>query len=146
MTRIAAGHPGIWPDICADNRDAIVDALDRLRTSLDSVRELVSTRDRDGLLHWLEDARSARTNLPGGLAQPDSLVDVRVPVPDRPGVVAEVTTLAGELAVNIEDLEIVHSAEGDRGVLVLVVDAEAADVLREALVGRGFKASVNPLA
>ncbi|MCU1379587.1 MAG: tyrA, partial [Acidimicrobiales bacterium] len=24
MTRIAAGHPGIWPDICAENRDAIV--------------------------------------------------------------------------------------------------------------------------
>ena len=30
MTRIAAGHPGIWPDICAENRDAIVAALDRL--------------------------------------------------------------------------------------------------------------------
>ena len=24
MTRIAAGHPGIWPDICAENREAIV--------------------------------------------------------------------------------------------------------------------------
>ena len=29
MTRVAAGHPGIWPDICAENRSAIVDALDR---------------------------------------------------------------------------------------------------------------------
>ena len=28
MTRIAAGHPGIWPDICIANRDAIVAALD----------------------------------------------------------------------------------------------------------------------
>ena len=50
-----------------------------------------------------------------------------MPVPDRPGVLAEVTTLAGELGVNIFDLEIAHSAEGDRGVLVLVVDAAAAD-------------------
>lgn len=145
MTRIAAGHPGIWPDICAENRDAIVEALDRLRSSLDSVRELVSTGDRNGLLHWLEGARNARTNLPGGLARPETLVDVRVPVPDRPGVVAEVTTLAGELAVNIEDLEIVHSAEGDRGVLVLVVDADVAEVLREALVSRDFRPSVHPL-
>ena len=33
MTRIAAGHPGIWPDICAENRTAIVDVLDRLARS-----------------------------------------------------------------------------------------------------------------
>jgi len=145
MTRVAAGHPGIWPDICAENREAIVDVLDRLRSSLDRVRQLVSAGDRDGLLHWLEAARNARADLPGGLARPETLVDVRVPVPDRPGVVAEVTTLAGELAVNIEDLEIVHSAEGDRGVLVLVVDAKVTDVLREALVARGFRPSMHPL-
>src|SRR5579884_3888954 len=30
MTRIAAGHPGIWPDICAENREAIIEGLDRL--------------------------------------------------------------------------------------------------------------------
>ena len=30
MTRIASGHPGIWPDICAENRAAIVDVLDGL--------------------------------------------------------------------------------------------------------------------
>ena len=30
MTRIAAGHPGIWPDICSDNREAIVEVLDGL--------------------------------------------------------------------------------------------------------------------
>ena len=27
MTRVAAGHPGIWPDICAENAAAIVAAL-----------------------------------------------------------------------------------------------------------------------
>jgi len=26
MTRVAAGHPGIWPDICAENSAAIVAA------------------------------------------------------------------------------------------------------------------------
>ena len=30
MTRVAAGHPGIWPDICAENAAAIVDGLDGL--------------------------------------------------------------------------------------------------------------------
>src|SRR5690606_31688149 len=50
MTRIASGHPGIWPDICAENRTAIVDELDRLVASLGEVRDLVDTGDREGLL------------------------------------------------------------------------------------------------
>jgi prephenate dehydrogenase len=84
-------------------------------------------------------------NLPARAVQAEALVEVRVPVPDRPGVLAEVTTLAGELAVNIYDLEIAHSAEGDRGVLVLVIDAASVDVLRGALFARGFKMSATPL-
>jgi prephenate dehydrogenase len=146
MTRIAAGHPGIWPDICAENREAIVDVLDRLVAALTDVRRVVADADRPGLLRMLEAARAARTNLPARAARPEGLVEMRVPVPDRPGVLAEVTTLASELSVNIVDLEIAHSAEGERGVLVLVVDADAADVLRAGLQGRGFRPSVRALA
>jgi prephenate dehydrogenase len=146
MTRIAAGHPGIWPDICAENRDAIVAALDRLLAALGVVRSVVAAGDRDALLALLQRARTARVNLPSRAVQAESLVEMRVPVPDRPGVIAEVSTLAGELAVNIYDLEIAHSAEGDRGVLVMVVDASAADLFRGALFGRGFRVAVTPLA
>ena len=145
MTRVAAGHPGIWPDICAENRSAIVDALDRLVGALADVRQVVSAGDRAGLLRMLETARTARTNLPARVAHPEDLVEVRVPVADRPGVLAEVTTLAGELDVNIADLEIAHSAEGARGVLLLVVDAADADRLRAALVERKYRPSARPL-
>ena len=146
MTRIAAGHPGIWPDICAENRAAIVSALDRLLGSLAEMREVVAAGDRGGLLRTLEAARAARTNLPARVARPEGLAEVRVPVADRPGVLAEVTTLAGELSVNIADLEIAHSAEGERGVLLLVVDASDAERLRAALVDRGYRPSTHPLA
>ncbi len=70
---------------------------------------------------------------------------VVVDVEDRPGVLAEITTLAGTLGVNIADLEIAHSAEGERGVLLLVVDAADADRLRVAVAERGYRPSVRPL-
>ncbi len=35
MTRIAAGHPGIWPDIVAENREAIAAVLERLIDALE---------------------------------------------------------------------------------------------------------------
>lgn len=145
MTRIAAGHPGIWPDICADNRDAIVEVLDGLVASLGSVRDIVATGDRDRLLEGLERARSARLNLPSRLVRAGHVSEVRVPVPDRPGVLAEITTLAGALDVNIADLEIAHSSEGDRGVLILLVEAAAAERLRLGLVERGYRPAVTPL-
>jgi prephenate dehydrogenase len=146
MTRIAAGHPGIWPDICAENRDAIVAVLDGLLDTLSGLRSVVGSGDRAALLSTLERARHARINLPTRAARAEDLVEVRVPIPDRPGVLAEVTTLAGDLGVNIEDLEIAHSAEGDRGVLLLVVDANSADLLRGAFLARGYRPAVQPLA
>ncbi len=143
MTRIAAGHPGIWPDICVENRDAIVTTLDRLVAALAEIRTVVAEGDRVRLLAVLERARAARVNLPSRVPRPEDMVEVRVPIPDRPGVLAEVTTLAGELDVNIYDFEIAHSAEGDRGVLLLIVAAEHADLVRGGLLARGFRPSVQ---
>lgn len=145
MTRIASGHPGIWPDICQENRRAIVAALDELTDRLHSVRDLVATGDRDGLLEILERARKARAALPGPLGRVGELAEVRVPVPDRPGVIAEVTTLASTLGVNIYDIEIAHSAESPRGLLILLVAADRAHDLRRALAAGGHRPVVEGL-
>ena len=141
MTRIAAGHPGIWPDILAANRDAVLDALDAYLDALQHARDLVAGGDRDGLLGLLERARSARRNLPIGISVSTDLVELRIPVPDRPGVIAEVTTLAGQLGVNVADFEIAHSLEGGAGVIVLVVAAEGAAAFEDGLHALGYHTS-----
>lgn len=123
MTRIAAGNPAIWPDILTGNQEAVLTSLDRYRQALDEVRRMIAEGDRAGLLTMLQRARTARRSLPIGAAAVDELAELHVLVPDRPGVLAEITTLAGRLGVNVFDLEIAHSIEGDRGVMVLVVAA-----------------------
>ena len=146
MTRIAAGHPSIWLDICEGNRDAIVRALDRLVADLGGIRDIVAAGDRARLQTWLELARVARLNLPVGAPPAEDLTELRVPIPDRPGFIAEVSTLASQLGVNIYDVEISHSMEGGGGVLVLVVAAAASDLLRGGLVARGFRPSAVAVA
>lgn len=145
MTRIAAGHPGIWPDICVANREAIVAALDQYVRALEAVRVLVDTSDRDGLLALLERARSARRRLPTAAPLDEALAELRVPVADRPGVLAEVTTLAGVMGVNIADVEIAHSVEGGGGVLVLLIPEHGTDAFEAALAERGYHPSRTPL-
>jgi prephenate dehydrogenase len=145
MTRIAAGEPTIWPDVCGANSAAIVAALDVLLEDLAAMRARVASADRAGLLEALERASDARRSLPAGAVQPERLAEIRVPIPDRPGVLADITTLAGDLGVNIADLEIAHSAEGGRGVLVLVVDATAVERLHDALTSRGYRVTTRHL-
>jgi prephenate dehydrogenase len=145
MTRIASGHPGIWPDICAENRDAIVAALDDLETALRKIREVVASGDSASLLDVLTRARAARINLPARVAEIAEMAEVRVPVLDREGVLAEVTTLASALGVSIADIEIVHSIEGGAGVLVMLVPVDAVERITAGLIARDYKSSWRTL-
>jgi len=145
MTRIAAGHPAIWPDILTTNREAVLCALYAYVAALSRARDLVAAGERDQLLTLLERARLARRNLPVGASMATDLVELRVPVPDRPGVIAEVTTLAGRLGVNIADFEIAHSAEGGRGVIVLIVAATDAGAFESGLHELGYTSSKTEL-
>jgi prephenate dehydrogenase len=130
MTRIASGHPDIWLDICAENRPAIVSALDALIAGLGPRCAGWSTTTATHAARTAVRAREARTNLPGASPIPESLVEFRIPIPDRPGAAAEVFTLAAELGVNIASFEVVHMAESNRGVAVVLVDADVADLFR----------------
>lgn len=145
MTRIAAGHPGIWRDICAANAEAILAALGALEGELATLRRLVAARDGDGLVALLERARGARRRVPSRSATPDALAEVNVLVDDRPGSVAAITTTAGRLGVNLYDVEIAHSAESPRGRLSMVVDAGEGATLRDALAAEGYVVTVQAL-
>ncbi len=145
MTRIAAGDPGIWIDICRDNREAILDVFDGLLVSLSAMREMVAQGDGDALRHRLAEAQQARRNLPGGAPPPERLAEVRLPVRDRPGELAAVTTLATGLGINVYDIEVAHAAEFQGGLLILVVDAEVAGRFCDELEKSGRHATVHPL-
>jgi len=145
MTRIASGHPAIWLDICAENRTAILSALDGLIAGLQEMRDVVSVDDRDALLGLLQRAREARANLPSRVNQPSELAEVRIPILDRAGAAAEIFTLAAELGVNIANFEVVHSLEGNRGIAVVLVDAGRADLYRGGLMARGYRPAVQRL-
>ena len=145
MTRVAAGHPAIWPDICVQNAEAIVDVLDELVRELSAVRDVVAERDRGALLGQLEQARTARRNLPTTIPSPEAMTEMRVPVLDRQGEIAAIAALAADLDVNIYDLEIAHSAEGPRGVVVLLIETALAERLQGGLMVSGYRPSMRAI-
>ena len=50
-----------------------------------------------------------------------------------------------ELGVNIADVEIAHSSEGDRGVLILVGDVTRVEMFRTGLTARGYRPALRYL-
>jgi prephenate dehydrogenase len=143
MTRISAGRPAIWPDICVANRTAIAEGLTRLIDELSHTRRLVTEGNRTGLYELLDKARTARINLPVGYGQVEEVALLKVPMPDRPGEIAAIATLAAELDVNILDLNITHSGEGREGVMTLVVDAALGERLMGGLMARGYRPTLR---
>jgi len=146
MTRVASGQPDIWLDVCAENRPAILSAMDALIERLGEMREIVRTDSRDDLHARLSRARDARTNLPVHAGHPQELAEVRIPIPDRTGAAAEIFTLAAELGVNIASFEVVHLAESNVGVAVVLVASDVADLYRGGLIARGFRPAVTRLS
>ena len=138
VTRVAASNPDIWLDICSENGEAIASVLTEFAGRLLELGELVKAGKRPELRERFLEARTARRNLPGkGVS--GELVELLIPVPDRPGVLSEVTTTIGDLGVNIEDLQITHAEEGGRGTLrLLIVGSHEAIRVRDALSSRGY--------
>ncbi len=140
VTRIAASNPELWVGIIRSNTAAVLEALEGLGGRLGEVRMLIEGQRWAELGGWLGAARRARLEL---FAKPDLGADpvaLAMVVPDRPGVLAQVTTAAGQLGANIEDLRIIHSTEGGQGRLELVVSGRGpAELLAAELIRLGYR-------
>lgn len=145
MTRIAAGDPSMWLDVCTENRGAILEVVDELIAALSELREVVDVGDVGGLQRRLILAQNARRSLPVGAPPAEQLSEVRIKIPDQPGELAAITALATELSVNVYDVEVAHSAEERGGRLLLVIDSGRAAEFVSALEDRGRTASVHEL-
>ena len=139
-TRVAASDPDLWLDICAENREAIVAVLDDYAARIAQLRQTVRDADDRRLHETLMAAQQARRALPRKSVKGGGLVELMLPIPDRPGVLAEVTTTVGATGVNIEDFSIDHAAEGGRGALRLIIAGAAATATAAAaLKERGYE-------
>ncbi len=137
--RVAGANSAIWGDIYISNADALLAALDELGERLETVRAMLGAGDAGALREWTDHARADRDALLGGAIVGDSVHELRVQVPNRPGVIAEIALALGEAGVNIGDLALSPSRDNSRGVVALWIGGERQAALAQELVtGLGF--------
>jgi prephenate dehydrogenase len=138
LTRLAASNPGLWSEILLSNRAAIADAIDLYTARLGRLRDLIRGGEAEEVRAAFAAAKAARLTLAAKPQVRSGVAVIQVPIPDRPGALAQLTAALGESGVNIEDLQIVHSPEGGRGTVHLTVAATAADVAATSLAAAAF--------
>ncbi|HYY62972.1 MAG TPA: prephenate dehydrogenase/arogenate dehydrogenase family protein [Gaiellaceae bacterium] len=147
MTRVAGANPRIWVDIFLDNADVLADALADHRGRLEQVERALRNRDAGFLAKWIgEAALNRRKMLADAYPDPGSLQQLRVHVPDRPGVLAGITQALGAERINIEDFELHHMSPDRGGTLtVLITGEQEAGRAAELLEAQGYGVVVTPV-
>lgn len=121
-TRIAASDATLWTEVVAANAPAIAAALGTFAGRLEALRAAVAAGDLGAVRALLERAGRARRRMVPK-ADLDDVVDLVVPLLDRPGALAAATGALGEAGVNVEDLAMRHATHADRGALIVRVRA-----------------------
>ena len=135
-TRRASPAPtrALWGGIYAANRDALADALDGAIAELEAVR--AQLRAGADLTSWQDAGRrpgAARWSRPGSGRGPRS--ELRVAVPNRPGVIADIALTLGRAGINISDMALSPSPDNSQGEIALWVPDARAD---EAAAAAGW--------
>jgi prephenate dehydrogenase len=120
-TRVAGANPAIWGDIFAGNREAVAAEIDATIARLEEAADLLRSGDRDAVLTWHEQAGKRRRELIETEIAGGPLHELRVRVPNRPGIVAEVALELGRAGVNIEDMGLYPAADMTSGAISLYI-------------------------
>lgn len=138
VTRTAGSNPDVWRDILSANRQAVLDQIDAFSSELHTFRDALDRQDWPVVEAAILRARDGRRKLPlKGDRGPGDPVTLEIPVPDRAGVLAEITTALGALGINIEDLRVEHAGAG--GVVQVVLDRADVRPAATMLADRGYR-------
>jgi prephenate dehydrogenase len=136
MTRVAGANTDIWTDIYRANRDAIVEEIGAFRRELERVEALLADGDLAG---WNDQAREDRRALLESDVAGGPLRELRLTVPNRPGIVAQVALELGRAGVNIADLALAPASDMRSGAMTLWIAGDAQAARAAELIGElGF--------
>ena len=138
-TRVAGAPSAIWTDIYLSNRDALTGELDATIERLRSIRAALADGDSVAIERWNDAAAEDRKRLLESQLAGGAVFELRVSVPNRPGVVAELALELGRAGVNITDMALYPAGDMSEGVVALwITGAQPADKAEELVGGLGF--------
>ena len=138
-TRVAGANSGIWTDIYVQNAEAIADEVEATAAALAAIAGTLRARDADGIRRWNERAREDRRRLLESELAGGAVHELRVTVPNRPGIVAALALALGRGGVNIVDMALAPAPDNRSGAITFWVAGDgAAERAAELIAEQGY--------
>ena len=134
-TRVAGASSAVWTGIYMSNADVLAAELKQFSQQLDEVRLALAARDVRWLERWNETAAVDRRRLLDAQLAGQELFELRVSVPNRPGVIAEIALALGRAGINITDLALYPAPDMREGVVALWIAGADRARRTEELIG-----------
>ena len=136
MTRVAGANTDMWADIYRSNRAAIVEEIRAFRCELEAAERLLKSGE---VADWNDRARTDRRALLEAGADAGPLHELRLTVPNRPGIVAQVAVALGKAGVNIADMALAPASDMRSGAMTLWIAGDDQAARAGRLIGElGF--------
>src|SRR6056297_523745 len=141
MTRIASSPFDVWSDIFSTNGELISDEIDRFVDIMEDLRELVGNVEME---EKFVEVSELRKNLPASTKGISSQTfKVAVMIPDKPGALAELTSIIADEGINLKDLELQKVREDYGGTFHLYFETQSeAEKANKIMLNSGFQARV----
>ena len=141
-TRVAGSNPAIWGEIFATNHEAVVAAIDESIAGLERAREVIGSADPGRIEQWQAAVGEDRAALSATETAGEATHELRVLVPNQPGVLAELALALGRAGVNITDMSLDPAPDMSSGAISLWVAGEGeAEKAEECIAGLGHSVS-----
>jgi prephenate dehydrogenase len=125
ITRIASSSPEMWRDILLQNRDVLLELLDKWQEEMEQVKILLEKENSLEILDFFKEAKQYRDSLPvkekGAIP---AFYDLFVDIPDVPGVISEITGYLAQERISITNIRIHETREDVYGVLAISFQTE----------------------
>lgn len=138
-TRVAGANSAIWTDIYVANGEAIADEVEAAAEELHRVARVLRSGEPGAVTDWNDAAGQDRRRLLEADLGGGTVHELRMTVPNRPGIVAQVALALAKAGVNIVDLALAPAADMRTGSITLWIagDDQAARA-RELIGDLGF--------
>lgn len=124
-TRIAASQSKMWCDILQQNSNSLLPLIKSFKITLQEMEQSIKKKESDKLVNLLSLACARRESVPTGMKGIlPQLFDITVTVPDKPGIISEITNHLASQEINISDIEIQLVREEDEGTIRLGFSTE----------------------
>ncbi|WP_392449830.1 prephenate dehydrogenase [Staphylococcus massiliensis] len=118
ITRIASSNAEMWRDITLENKNHLIKLMKNWQQQMAEATQMLEDTEPEALYQFFEQAKTYRDALPsqkkGAVL---SSFDLFVEIPDRPGMISEVTKLLSLHNISISNLRILETREDIYGAL-----------------------------